>query len=91
VKEIASRTLNVERAFNAREGLNEKDDVLPERLMTEPLPSGPNKNQIITQEEFQLMKREFYEAAKWDLTTGLPTRSTLEALGLKEVADQLAL
>jgi len=91
VKKIASRTMNVERAFNAREGLNEKDDVLPERLMTEPLPSGPNKNQIITQEEFQLMKREFYEAAKWDLTTGLPTRSTLEALGLKEVADQLAL
>lgn len=87
-KEIAQRTMIIERVFNAREGLSAKDDTLPERLLTERLPSGPNKGQIVTKEELELMKREFYEAANLDSTTGLPTASTLESLGLFDIADQ---
>lgn len=87
---IGERIATVERAFNVREGITRKDDTLPIRLMTEPLPSGPNKGQVVTSEELELMKHEFYEAMGWDVDTGIPTKATLEALDLGDVADILA-
>ena len=35
-------------------------------------------------------KTRFYQFEGWDITTGWPTRDTLEGLGLREVADTLA-
>jgi aldehyde:ferredoxin oxidoreductase len=35
------------------------------------------------------MLDDYYEARGWDKETGLPTRSKLESLGLKEIADEL--
>jgi len=32
---------------------------------------------------------KYYELRGWDVETGLPGRAKLEALGLKEVADEL--
>ena len=38
---------------------------------------------------FQTFKTRFYELEGWDPESGYPRRSTLEALGLKDVADAL--
>jgi hypothetical protein len=35
------------------------------------------------------MKDEYYQLRKWDVTTGLQTRATLEELGLADVARDL--
>ena len=35
------------------------------------------------------MKDRYYALRGWDQKTGLPTRATLEAYGMKEVADDL--
>jgi aldehyde:ferredoxin oxidoreductase len=35
-------------------------------------------------------KTAFYQIEGWDPKTGYPTRKTLEALGMKHVADLLA-
>ena len=40
-------------------------------------------------EKFKIMVGNFYEKLGWDRKTGIPTRATLEALGLKDVADDL--
>ena len=47
------------------------------------------KGMTLDKGEFENMKEEYYRLRKWDVTTGLPTRNSLEALDLKEVADGL--
>ena len=47
------------------------------------------KGGVIDRAEFERMKDEYYELRRWDVATGLQARSTLESLGLTEVADDL--
>ena len=39
--------------------------------------------------KFDEWKTKFYTLEGWDTSTGWPTRSTLEELGLDQVADKL--
>jgi aldehyde:ferredoxin oxidoreductase len=43
----------------------------------------------LDRDKFDEFKTRFYELQGWDTTTGYPTRSALESLGLKYVADEL--
>ena len=83
---FGERIINLERAYNVREGLTRKDDSLPERFLKEPLKEGECKGQVVN---LDLMLDEYYEAREWDKESGFPTREKLEQLGLKEVADEL--
>jgi aldehyde:ferredoxin oxidoreductase len=40
--------------------------------------------------DMELAKDMFYAEMGWDLATGMPTRDTLAAAGLEDVADALA-
>jgi len=82
------RILNLCRAFNIREGARREDDVLPQRLM-EPLPEGLFKGEAIPKEVLDSMLDCYYDYRGWDKETGIPTKTKLEELGLKYVADQL--
>ncbi|MEM3387490.1 MAG: aldehyde ferredoxin oxidoreductase family protein [Nitrososphaerales archaeon] len=90
LERAADRIATLERAYNAREGVRREHDTLPDRLLKEAVPDGPNKGAVLTPEELELMKTELYEAMGWDTSTGIPKRSTLEALGLADVASDLA-
>jgi aldehyde:ferredoxin oxidoreductase len=81
LKEIGARIWTLERAFNCREGVRRENDVVPERFMKEPVPSGPQKGAILTREGLEMMKDEFYESHGWDKETGVPTLETWLALG----------
>ncbi|MBI2877551.1 MAG: aldehyde ferredoxin oxidoreductase family protein [Candidatus Tectomicrobia bacterium] len=87
--QAADRVYNVERAFLVREGITRADDHLKGRWGEEPVPSGPYQGERIDPEKFEGMLDEYYRLRGWDPATGIPTRATLERLGLKEVADQL--
>ena len=39
--------------------------------------------------KFEALKDRYYRLCGWDVKTGWPTRSKLEHLGLKDVADEL--
>jgi len=84
--EAGERIWNLQRAFNAREGFSRKDDRLPRRLTSEPLPGGPGKGSVVNLEK---MLDEYYEARGWDKATGWPTREKLASLGLDFVAKDL--
>jgi len=84
-----SRIVNLERCFNVREGCTRKDDVLPQRMMEEPIPDGPSKGMRNSPGELEKMLDEYYSLRGWDKETGKPKRNTLEKLGLKDVADEL--
>ena len=86
VMRIGERIVNLDRAFNVREGLTRKDDSLPERFLKETLPEGPAKGSVVNLEP---MLDEYYEVRGWDKISGFPTRAKLEELGLKKEAEEL--
>lgn len=88
---VGERINNLARAFNAREGFSRKDDVLPERIMTEPLKKGPCAGNFISKEDMTSMLDEYYTARGWDITSGVPTKEKLVELGLEYAAHQLGL
>lgn len=80
------RIVNLNRAFNVREGIRRKDDSLPPRLTHTPAPEGPSKGQVV---ELDQMLDEYYEQRGWRLTDGLPTLTTLNRVDLADVISDL--
>lgn len=87
LRTIGERIFTLERAFDIREGVTVKDDTLPARLTEEPAPEGPPKGQVV---ELDYMLRQYYKLRGWDQKTGWIPRRRLEALGLEDVAQELA-
>jgi aldehyde:ferredoxin oxidoreductase len=81
MREVGVRVMCQERLFNMREGINRKDDSLPDRLLKEPKPDGPTKGKIVPLEE---LKDDFYNAMGYDLSTGNPSDSLLGELGIEK-------
>ncbi len=73
------RIWNLEKLFNLKAGLTGKDDRLPDRIMKEPMPSGPAKGRVV---ELAKMLPEYYELRGWD-KDGVPTKERLKELGLE--------
>ncbi len=84
---IGRRIITLERCFNVREGLDRKDDKLPHRIMNESL--GGRDTSTNSPEILNKMLDDYYTVHEWDVSTGCPTRATLEKLGLKDIADEL--
>lgn len=76
---IGERITNRERLFNCREGISRKDDTLPKRVISDPIPTGPNKGEMLTQEDLDYMLTDYYRVRGWDFE-GKPLPSTLEKL-----------
>ncbi len=75
------RTYSLARLFNEREGFDRKDDYLPERTLTEKLPSGPSEGRVLPREEFEKMLAEYYALRGWD-EQGRVTEETKQKLDL---------
>ena len=88
VERIGERICNLERAFNVREGISREDDMLPRRVMEEPVPNGPHKGMRCSRHELDRMLDEYYRLRGWT-DQGIPTRDKLHELGLDFVADEL--
>lgn len=89
LQKVGERRLNMMRAFNVREGLDRKNDVLPEKLF-KPLKGGVSDGWKIERDEFESALDLYFERSGWDVETGIPSRSKMDELGLGWVADQLA-
>jgi len=85
--EIGERIHNVEKAFNARAGMARRDDYPPWRFF-EPIPSGPSRGESLDRKRFEKLLDEYYRARGWDVTSGLPSKSKLETLGLSELTRE---
>jgi len=46
-------------------------------------------NDVLDRKKFEQMKDEYYEAMRWDVKTGFPTRETFLDLGLSDVVADL--
>ncbi len=86
LQKIGERTVNLQRAYNIREGSSRKDDKLPERFLKDGIPDGPCRGQTV---DLEAMLNEYYQVRGWDVDTGLIPREKLEELMMKDVADEL--
>lgn len=77
---ITDRVYTLERAFNVREGINRRNDVPPKRAFEVGLVASEQHNEWLD---------KYYELRGWDRETGIPTKTTLEKLGMKYVVDEL--
>lgn len=84
----AERTLNLARAFNAREGFTAADDILPDRLF-EPLQGGTLEGKKLDRHQFFETRDITYDMLGWDQQTGAPKRWKLYELGLDWVVEDL--
>jgi aldehyde:ferredoxin oxidoreductase len=88
-RKSGERIYNLQRAFCVREGLSRKDDVLPQRLMQDPLPDGPAAGMVIERESMDAMLDAYYDFRGWDKATGIPTPDKLRELGLDALIADL--
>ena len=78
---VGERIINLERLFNVREGVRRAQDVLPWRVMHEPIPDGPSAGMHCPPAELSAMLDEYYALRGWD-ADGVPTPARLASLGL---------
>jgi aldehyde:ferredoxin oxidoreductase len=81
LERIGERIINLERLFNVREGVRRGDDVLPWKVMHEPIPDGPSAGMYCPPEELSAMLDEYYRRRGWD-TDGVPAPGRLTLLDL---------
>jgi len=82
--EIAQRIYAMERVILNREGIRRKDDLLPERITKERLPSGPTRGRILTEEMYDVMLNDYYGLRGWD-SDGVVTEETKKKWGLTQL------
>jgi aldehyde:ferredoxin oxidoreductase len=85
---VGARRLNLMRTYNAREGLNRKDDRLPKKFFKALSGSGPTAGVALTHEEIETAKDGYYKLAGWT-TNGVPTKTSLANLGIEWAAEYL--
>jgi len=85
--EIGERIYNLERVILNREGIRRADDQMPERIMNDPIQSGPIQGKRITREMYNEMLDEYYGERGWD-ADGVVTKQTRERLGLGELLGE---
>ena len=88
---IGDRVFNLIRAFWIREfgkKWNSEMDAPPPRWFEEPLTEGPMKGEKLDRAKYDSMLQMYYQKRGWD-EHGVPRKSTLNRLGLKDVAQNL--
>jgi aldehyde:ferredoxin oxidoreductase len=86
IEKVGERRINMMRAFNAREGFDRKDDLVPEKLF-KPLKGGASDGWKLDRTEFETALDKYYEISGWDVASGLPSREKMEELDLDWVVD----
>jgi aldehyde:ferredoxin oxidoreductase len=87
---VGQRAITMGRLFNLREGLTAKDDRLPKRFFSPPATGRLAETETaIDPAKMEESIHSYYSMMGWDPQTGVPTRITLEKLGLDWAVDQL--
>jgi aldehyde:ferredoxin oxidoreductase len=72
------RIWNLERIWNMKSGFTAKEDALPERLLKDPIKTGPAAGHV---SKLPQMLPEYYQIRGWD-KNGVPTEKKLKELDL---------
>jgi len=89
LSKVAERIINLERAFNVRQGFGREQDTLPQRILKEPLHTRgmPGEGQIVRNLDKFLDR--YYELRGWT-PRGVPSAQKLNDLGLGYVVKDMS-
>jgi aldehyde:ferredoxin oxidoreductase len=88
--ERGEKILSLEKIYNLiHTNFGRKDDYPPERLMKEPIKTGPFKGAKLDRNEWDTMLSEYYSLHGWDPNSGFPKEETLRKLGLGKYTNIL--
>jgi aldehyde:ferredoxin oxidoreductase len=91
LRQASLRMRNVERAFECRLGRRRANDTIPRKEFGKPISRGTAAGKYgVTEAQLEQLKDEYYALRGWDRETGVPTRETLVASGLGDIAADLA-
>jgi aldehyde:ferredoxin oxidoreductase len=79
---VGERRLNMMRAFNAREGIDRRADMLPKKLSKPLQGTGPTAGICFDPKENEHWRELYYQMAGWDVKSGNPSQAKLDSLGL---------
>lgn len=85
---IGVRAHTIKKAFNIREGWTRKDDDLNYRWKHEPMKQGPSAGYVVSDEELEDMKDQYYAVKGWT-KEGMIPKTKLVELGMPDIADQI--
>jgi aldehyde:ferredoxin oxidoreductase len=86
LKKAGERINVLGRLFNIREGLTRKDDNLPPKVMSTPIPDDTvSKGSYVTQKELDFMLDDYYAERGWT-KEGVPTIEKLKELSLEDLS-----
>jgi aldehyde:ferredoxin oxidoreductase len=88
-RQAGDRIYNLMRAYCVREGITRASDVLPARLMNEPLTEGPARGMCVEEEMLERLKDAYYEFRGWDVVSGIPSAKKLEELNLSDLIPDM--
>jgi aldehyde:ferredoxin oxidoreductase len=86
IMQLGERTTTLARLFLTREGLDRKDDMLPDRLF-EPLETGQLTGVKLDREQFIKALDYYYEMMGWDVETGIPREAKLHQLNIADLTQ----
>lgn len=96
LQEVGTRSFNLLKALNLREGFTRKDDRFPDRWF-EPVMRHGKVTQLedffgepLTRQDCEKILDDYYEESGWDIELGAPTKNKLIEVGLKDIAEDLA-
>ncbi|MFC1933501.1 aldehyde ferredoxin oxidoreductase family protein [Chloroflexota bacterium] len=89
IMKLGERVFNLLKAYPTRQCLDRKDDHLPNRFYTEPLPEGSAKGAVLSRDTIDQLLDEYYGLRGWDRKSGLPTEEKLVELGLDSLVNDL--
>ena len=88
LRRVGERVCTLRKLFNIREGWKPEDDWLPQRLLSEPLPSGVARGASLTPPELREMIQGYYRAREWDEDGFIPEKKLTE-LGIPALTSAL--
>lgn len=88
LQKVAKRVITLEKSYNVREGKLRRDD-MPSKRFLQKRKGGPLDGKSLSREKLDLLFDAYYKIHGWDPGSSIPTRETLEKLGLKFIADEL--
>ena len=86
IENVGERRINMMRMFNAREGFDRQQDLIPEKLF-KPLKGGASDGWKLDKDEVEQALDTYFELSGWDVQSGIPTSDKLEELGLAWTAE----
>ncbi len=89
LRRVGERIHTLKKMFNIREGWQPKEDWLPERLLSETLPTGVAQGVGLTPTELREMIQGYYKARKWDENGFVPEKK-LRELGIKNSESRVS-